>query len=851
MQETQNTQYNFKESYLYPIIILENALSSWARHKLYRLTVNALSICILIVVGILLFKYFNLLHGSIGVMLNVLLPKIIGLVFILFAIWISIYSLEAFFNSFYFKENEKANIVKHSTYPEDMFSFHTLRIFVDVENNDITKGFLSSQIGRKILLRAGLNDNDILIFLNSRTLNTFYPYPQIKSDTIFTLVDLANYVFEQDTSFANFLFQHSIKQEDIIGAAKWIVNSNEKIKEAKRWWTRENLEKIAGIGSDWSYGQAYILKRFAKEITGGDGSLNILSEKGQQYLRSLKDTLARKRETNVLLVGDPGGGKENIITAFARDLSKGAVPLPLEQKKLMALDGEFLVSQMGNKSDFEVMLIKILNDSISAGNIILVFYNFPAFVFSAQSLKSDVISLMDPYFNSSSIQIIATSERENYHNFLEQNSHVMQRFETIIIEQPESSDLIEILENVAEEIETHNDVVFTYGALQTILSSVENYFSDPVLPDKAIDCVVELPIFVAHKNKQLITKKDVLELVQQKTGIPLGEIQDRESVALLKLEEHLHKYVIGQDKAVTAISNTMRRSRAGVQNKKRPIGSFLFIGPTGVGKTETAKALASVFFGGENILARLDMSEFSNEDAIHRLIGSFENSQAGILTKIIKERPYGVILLDEFEKCSQEVHNLFLQILDEGFYSDIKGKRVNARNCIFIMTSNAGSKYIYQLVKNEIDPSDAHNEIVSRIIKDGIFKPELINRFDAVVLFHSLEKEHISKIANIMLQHLKKRLYNRSLDFEITPELIAYVAKLGFDPIFGARPMKRYIQEYVEQVIADKLIRGDIKEGARFKLYPHDLKDGPVPQNRKSNSVGKPSENNPFPHIVG
>jgi len=851
MKEKEKTQYNFRESYLYQIVILENALSSRARRKLYHFTINALFVCLFIVLGIFLVRYFELPHGNMELVLDRLLPKIVGLVFVLFAICISIYSLEAFFHSFYFKEKEKANILKHRKTPEDMFSFHTLRIFVSVKDNDITKGFLFSQVGRKILLRAGLDNNDVLAFLNSRNINKTYTYPQIKMGTIFTLVDLVTYIFEQDAIFANFLFKHSIKKEDIIGATQWVENSNEKEKEEKRWWLRDNLENIAGIGADWSYGQAHTLNRFAKEIIGNHRSLNTLSGKGRQYLRALKDALARRRESNVLLIGDPGGGKESVIASLARDISKGAVPLPLERKKLMALDGEFLVTQMQNKSDFEMMLIKILNDSISAGNIILVFYNFPAFILSAKSLESDVISLMDPYLDSPYLQIIATSERENYHSYLEQDLRVMQRFEGIIIEQPEESDLIEILENVAEEIEMYNNIVFTYGALKTIVSSVENYFSDPILPDKAIDFVVELPVFISHKNKQLVTKKDVLELVQQKTGIPLGEIQDRERKALLQLEEYLHKRVIGQNEAITTISNAMRRSRAGVHNEKRPIGSFLFIGPTGVGKTETAKSLADVFFGGENMLARLDMSEFSGDDALHRLIGSFEKSQVGILTKVIKERPYGVILLDEFEKSSVEVHNLFLQILDEGFYSDMKGKKVNARSSIFIMTSNAGSNYIYQLMKNEIDPNDVRDEVVSRIIKDGIFKPEFVNRFDAVVLFHPLDKEHTSKIADIMLHCLKKRLRDRSLDFEITSELIDYVARMGFDPVFGARPMNRYIQEYVEQVIANKLIRGDIKEGARFKLYPHDLKDGPVPQQKNNGSVAKSFEDNPFPHIEG
>ena len=852
-EEEKEQQYNFTESYLYPIVILENVFSSRARRGLYRISVWSLRFCTLVVLWIILLNRFALLDGEIGLVLDTLLPKIIGFTLIMLALWIVARSLEAFFCSFYFKEKETEQVSGRDHIPEDMFSFHVLRIFSGTRNNDITKGLLVSWEGIEIFRRSGLEEDDIITFLNARESSIPYKYPEVKMDKVFTLVDLVSYVFEKDTALADFLFKHGVKEKELIGATNWVVSINEEEKKQKRWWTRESLERIAGIGSDWSYGQAYTLNHFAKEITGREGgaALNALSDVGKNYLRVLKETLARTRESNVLLVGEPGGGKMNIVTALARDLRVGSVPPALERKRPMLLDAEFLVSQTRDKSNFEVMLVKILNDAVSAGNIILIFNNFPAFVLSANANGSDVVSLMDPYFDSPGIQIITLSDRENYHRYLEQDPRIMQRFERIIIEQPEDTEMIEILENVAEELERQSGVTFTYGSIKTVISSVNNYFSDPIMPDKAIDLLVELPARVLGKRKLLVKKEDVLELVQQKTGIPLGEIQDREREALLHLEELLHERVVGQDEAITSVSNAMRRSRAGVHNEKRPIGSFLFIGPTGVGKTETAKSLAHVFFGNEDSLSRLDMSEFTGEDALHRLIGSFEDSRVGLLTKAIKERPYGVILLDEFEKSSSEVHDLFLQILDEGFFSDMKGKRVNARSSIFVATSNAGSDHIYQLMKNEIDPNDTRDEVISRIIKDGIFKPEFINRFDAVILFHPLGEEHAEKIATIMLDRFKKRLHGRGLDLEITPELTKYVAKQGFDSVFGARPMSRYIQENVEQIVADKLIKGEIKEGTRFKLYPHDLKGGPIPHPERSSeeAIHKAGDYNPFPHI--
>ena len=851
--EEEKKQYDFTESYLYPIVFLENVISSRTRRGLYRISLWSLRFSILIVLGFILLNKFASLDSQIGFFLEAMLPKAIGVMFFLLAFWIVFYSLEAFFCSFYFKEKEAKQVSGSDCLPEDMFSFHVLRIFSKVKNEDITGAFVVSSDGVEILRRSGLEENDIIVFLNARDPIVLYKYPEVKMGKVFTLVDLVSFVFEEDASFADFLFKHGIRKEDFIGATKWVVDNDEDEKNKKRWWTHNHLESIPGIGSDWSYGQAYTLNHFAKEMTGNEGgaSLNALSDIGKGYLVMLKEILARKRESNVLLVGEPGGGKMNIVSALAQDLHTGSVPPSLEGKRPMLLDAEFLVSQMRNKNDFEVMLVKILNDAVSAGNIILIFNNFPAFVLSANSVGSDVVSLMDPYLDSSGMQVITLSDKENYHRYLEQDSRIMQRFENIIVEQPEDNEMVEILENVAEELEKQSGVTFTYSSIKTIISSVNNYFSDPVMPDKAIDLLVELPARVFGKRKYIVKKEDVLDLVQQKTGVPLGEIKAFEREALVHLEDLLHERVVGQDEAINVVSNTMRRSRAGVQNEKRPIGSFLFIGPTGVGKTETAKSLASVFFGDEEAMSRLDMSEFSGEDALHRLIGSFEDSRVGLLTKAIKERPYGVILLDEFEKSSSEVHDLFLQILDEGFFSDMKGKRVNARSSIFVATSNAGSNHIYQLMQNEIDPNDASDEVISRIIKDGIFKPELINRFDAVVLFHPLGEEHAEKIATIMLNRFKKRLHDRSLDLEITPELIKYIAKEGFDSVFGARPMTRYIQENVEQVIADKLIKGEITEGARFKLYPHDLKDGPIPHPERSSElpIHGAGDYNPFPHI--
>ncbi len=826
MQE-EKKQY-LQRSYLYPIVHLERVLSSRIRLKLYKITVGFLIFFLCVLVAIIIINEFSLSDENIQTILSFFLPKIIGLVFLLFAFWIIVYSLEAFFRSYYFKEKENTTITGRSRNEEDMYSFHVLRILLGAQkDDDITGAFAHSIIGKEILHRTGVYDNMVESFLSDRGDNVIaYSHPKVSMERVYTLIDLAEYVFDSDPAFADFLFSQGAQKAEFMGATQWVVNKNEKAKQEKRWWTKEKLEKIAGVGADWSYGQAYTLGRFATEISGHEGgtSLNALSSKGAEYVQQLKNVLSRTRESNILLVGEPGEGKMDVVHAFVRDVHAGAVPLALERKKPMLFDGAFVVSQSQNKNDLEVQLIKIFNDAVTAGNIILVMNNLPSFVLSAKEMGSDIIRLIEPYFNSPEIQIIALSNKDNYHQILEQDSTIKQRFEHMYVERPDDNETVGVLQQVAEELEAHSGVLFSYGAVKEVIKAVYDHFPDPVMPDKAINILVELPSHVIRKRKILVEKQDVYEIIEQKTGIPLGRIEEKERESLLNIEEGLHQRVVGQDEAIRVVSNAMRRSRAGVRDTKRPIGSFLFIGPTGVGKTETAKALAQLFFENENNMTRLDMSEYTGEEALPRLIGSFEGGKVGILTKTLRERPYGVVLLDEFEKSSKEVHDLFLQILDEGFFSDVKGKRVNARNVIFIATSNAGSSLIFEKIhQNDVDTALVRKEVVEYIIKERIFKPEFLNRFDAVVLFHPLELEHIEEIAGLMLDRLKVRLRGRGLDLNVTDDLVKYVARQGLDPIFGARPMNRYIQENVEQVVAEKFIKGEIKEGTKFRLTVADL----------------------------
>jgi ATP-dependent Clp protease ATP-binding subunit ClpC len=405
---------------------------------------------------------------------------------------------------------------------------------------------------------------------------------------------------------------------------------------------------------------------------------------------------------------------------------------------------------------------------------------------------------------------------------LEKNQIFMQHFENILIREIDDSNALKVLENELVRFEREG-LFFTYPALLAVVDGAERYFPDGVMPDKAIDLLLEIVPKLLSERKSLVEKGDVLGLIETKTGIPVGEVKAEEREKLLDLENILKARIVGQDEAVKTVSSAVRRARSGITNPDRPLGSFLFLGPTGVGKTETTKVLADVFFGESARILRLDMSEYSGADSVEKLIGSFGSGKEGVLSSLLRERQYGVLLLDEFEKTTPDVMNLFLQILDEGFFSDSSGRKVSARNLIIIATSNAGSDRIWSAMQAGKDLSREKDAIVDDIVKSGVFKPELLNRFDGVVLFHPLTPAHLKRIAGLMLQKLHDRLAMQGINLAIDENLIDYVVGFGTDPKFGARPMNRAIQDKVEEAVARKILADSIPKGQEIRLNQGDF----------------------------
>lgn len=705
--------------------------------------------------------------------------------------------------------------------------FELAQLLYNAKEVDVVKVFVASTIGESVLKRLGVDAAAVKDYMRAERDGISFEAMREAPEQIGTIDDFVRYALAHDGAFANMLATAGIAEKELVETAAWVIHKEEARIARERWWSKDRLSQIAGIGKNWAYGETYMLERYARDITMlprqvGRTALRSLFSKEAVLLETI---LLRSREANALVVSSEGVGALELVALLGEKIAQGTISPTLEHKRLMLVNAEALVAGADEKNAFERAFLALMDESVAAGNIILVFDHFPALLKSAQAQGSDVAALLDPYLSSENLQVIAFSEPRAFHESIERNGTLVRRFEVLLVEEPGRDAALSVLEDEALVLEQkERGLFFTHPALSAVAEYADRFIPYGVMPDKALDLLSEVVSRSRERGATVIRREDVHTLVTEKTGIPAGALSGSEREKLMNLDNLLRERVVGQQEALTAISGAMKRSRSGLHAEDKPIGAFLFLGPTGVGKTETAKALADIFFGSENALLRLDMSEYNGDDALERLIGSFENGKSGILAPLLKEHPYGVLLLDEFEKTDKKVLDLFLQIFDEGFFSDASGSRVSARNLIMIATSNAASDRIWELAKDGGDLSGHRNEIIQQIISRAIFKPELLNRFDEIILFHPLTRGELYAIARLMLQKLAKRLNQKGIRLVINEPLIKSVMEEGYDPQFGARPMRRAIQTKVEQVIAEKMISGEIVPGGSFEVT-----DGSVP----------------------
>ena len=632
--------------------------------------------------------------------------------------------------------------------------------------------------------------------------------------------DIITALAKCDSIFKEILVDFKLKVEDIENLTWWVEELEEKIEERKRFWEYENLMKKGTLAKEWTAGYTIALDRFSIDLTEQIRK-NLPETIGhREEIKAVERILSREEVNNVLLIGEAGTGRKSIVYAICKDCLLGKSLPRVNYRRIVQLDIPQLLAQLSSLEEVEKTLDKIFQEAILAGNVILVIDEFHNYV--GQVTRPGVIDIsgvLSPYLNLPQFQIVAITTYDGLHKHIEQNPSLLALFEKVEVSQISQRETLILLENSTFFLERKYKKFISYPALREIISLTERYLPALPFPEKAMELLDELVIYVVQETKdKIILPSHVAKIITEKTQIPVGEMETKERQVLLNLENLIHQKIINQEEAVKEISTALRRSRAQVTIRKGPMGCFLFLGPTGVGKTETSKALAEIYFGAEEKMIRLDMSEFQAVSDIPRLLGVA--GQEGLLTTPVRENPFSLILLDEIEKAHPNILNLFLQVFDEGHLTDGQSRKIIFRDSIIIATSNAGYKIILECLKNKTEWSGVKQKLLDYLFQEGIFRPEFINRFDAMVVFKPLSKENLLDIAELLLQKLKTNLLAKGIELIITPALKEKIVELGYNPVFGAREMRRVIQDKVENVLASALLSGQLKRGSRARIDP-------------------------------
>ncbi len=636
------------------------------------------------------------------------------------------------------------------------------------------------------------------------------------------------------------------------------------------------------------------LDEFGRDLTqlAQEGQLDPVIGRMDEIERVLQ-ILSRRTKNNPVLIGESGVGKTAIVEGLAQRIVMSEVPDNLLSRRVIALDLGSLVAGTKYRGQFEERLKVVMKEITQAGNVIIFIDELHTLVGAGAAEGSiDASNMLKPALSRGEIQCIGATTLDEYRKHIEKDGALKRRFQPIYVQPPTIDETVRIIQGLRDRYEEHHGVEITEEAISEAVKLSDRYITDRFLPDKAIDLIdetgsraklqtyalpgelkaleqelkkisreKELAISMQNfeeavrfreeeerlrklldeskrewkknqeKHKPVITKEDVAYVVSKMTGIPLFKLEEEESNKLLRMEEFLHRRIVGQDEAISAVCRAIRRSRAGLKEAKKPIGSFIFLGPTGVGKTELARALAEFLFNTEDALVRIDMSEYQEKFTSSRLFGAPPGyvgyEEGGQLTEKVRRRPYSVVLFDEIEKAHPDVFNVLLQVLDDGVLTDSLGRKVDFKNTVVIMTSNLGTKLIQKGVSlgfHRTEQSEHNQRMKDEVLTElrRAFSPEFLNRIDEVVVFHQLEKEHLFSILDILLRELNVRLVERGVQIEINDDVKQWLIQEGFQPLYGARPMRRTIQRNIGDPLSEELIKGRFKDARRIKVFMRD-----------------------------
>ncbi len=630
------------------------------------------------------------------------------------------------------------------------------------------------------------------------------------------------------------------------------------------------------------------LNEYGRDLTvlAEEGKIDPVIGRDKEIERVIQ-VLTRRTKNNPVLIGEPGVGKTAIAEGLAQRIIKGQVPELIKDKRVISLDMPSLVAGSKYRGDFEERLKKVMEEIKTAGNIILFIDEMHTLIGAGAAEGAiDASNILKPALSRGELQAIGATTLDEYRKYVEKDPALERRFQPIMVEEPSVEEALSIISGIRDLYEAHHRVKITDEAVKAAVELSARYITDRFLPDKAIDLIDEAASKVRLKSytcppdvkrleeeinnlvkekeaaivaqeyekaaqlrdkeleikkeladlrgdwenqqvhdTQLVTEEDIAQIVSSWTGVPVRQLTEEESERLLNMEEILHKRVIGQDEAIKTISKAIRRARAGLKDPKRPIGSFIFSGPTGVGKTELAKALAEVMFGDDDAIIRLDMSEYMEKHTVSRLIGAppgyVGHDEGGQLTEAVRRKPYSVILLDEIEKAHPDVFNALLQVLDDGRLTDSKGRTVNFRNSVIIMTSNVGASTVKQeatvgfVTKNT--EQDEYEKLRTRIMEavKKTFRPEFINRLDDIIVFHPLNEAHLKGIVTLMVNGLVERMAEQDVTLEVSDAAKELIIKKGYNPTYGARPLRRAIQSEIEDLLSEEMLKNTFAKGEK------------------------------------
>lgn len=688
-------------------------------------------------------------------------------------------------------------------------------------SEQIAKIVLESSGGKFIVARFGLGKT---------TIESLAQIPQNSPEQIFQTAlqiqqkletktvsgsVLALAIIRNFPNFENLLAQFYIDFEDLERGVLWHDHIFSLINQSKI------PIKTGGIARDWSFGYTPTLNRFGTNITSQVSNNILMSSNLEQHkdlVSKMVEQFSGNGKQNIALIGIDGVGKTTVVNSFAAKIANGSEKIPsnLRYRQVISLDASSLIAAAPGRGEIENLLNYILNEAYAAKNIIICLDNAQLF-FEDGVGSVDVSNLLLPIIQAGALRMILTLDEQRFLQISAKNPALAQAMNRLQVKPANYDETLAVMQDKLLVFEHQNGVFYQFQALKEAFRLSERYIFDLEMPGRAVRL---LEMSAGFADNKIVTASSVGRAVEQTMNVKVATADiNEEKETLLNLENLLHARMVGQEKAVSAVANALRRARTGVRNQNRPIGTFLFLGPTGVGKTELSKALSEIYFNGENNIVRLDLNEFVNLEDVSRLIADGARDSSSLTAQMMK-KPFSVVLLDEIEKAHPNVLTALLQVLDEGILRDEKNREVSFRDAIIIATSNAGAERIQELISRGYDSSSAEEVIVNDLIASHEFRPEFLNRFDEIVVFEPLTKKNLLQIIDLMVAGVNKTLAGQKITVSVSPEAKLLLAEMGYDPKLGARPMRRVIQRVVENTIARKMLSGEAQVGANIEITP-------------------------------